>query len=91
MINWSRGRLTYSGGKTTGKECVWYSPACLPAERTAGLFADAYSPAANTAAGYSTAIAAMRARFEAEREKRPGLTAEQFAREQGSSYLGRSE
>jgi len=27
---WSRGRLTYSGGKTTAEECVWYSPACVP-------------------------------------------------------------
>ena len=32
-VEWSRGRLTYSGGKTTDKECVWYSPACLPRER----------------------------------------------------------
>jgi len=31
-VDWSRGRLTYGGGKTTEKECVWYSPACLPAE-----------------------------------------------------------
>lgn len=29
-VEWDRGRLTYSGGKTTDKECVWYSPACLP-------------------------------------------------------------
>jgi DNA adenine methylase len=26
---WSRGRLTYGGNKTTEAECVWYSPACL--------------------------------------------------------------
>ena len=26
---WSRGRLTYGGAKTTDAECVWYSPACL--------------------------------------------------------------
>lgn len=26
---WDRGRLTYSGGETTAKECVWFSPACL--------------------------------------------------------------
>lgn len=32
VIDWSRGRLTYSGGKTTDQECVWYSPACLPRE-----------------------------------------------------------
>jgi DNA adenine methylase len=27
-VEWSRGRLTYGGGKTTDSECVWYSPAC---------------------------------------------------------------
>lgn len=38
-VDWSRGRLTYSGGETTDKECIWYSPACLPAKpRQAGLF-----------------------------------------------------
>lgn len=30
VVEWSRGRLTYSGGKTTDEEAVWYSPACLP-------------------------------------------------------------
>ncbi|MCC6797696.1 MAG: DNA adenine methylase [Candidatus Hydrogenedentes bacterium] len=29
-VNWSRGKHTYSGKKTTESECVWYSPACLP-------------------------------------------------------------
>jgi DNA adenine methylase len=29
-VEWSRGRLTYSGAQTTDSECVWYSPACLP-------------------------------------------------------------
>ena len=33
-VEWSRGRLTYSGGQTTDSECVWYSPACLPAVLT---------------------------------------------------------
>jgi DNA adenine methylase len=33
-VGWSRGRLTYSGGQTTDSECVWYSPACLPATLT---------------------------------------------------------
>lgn len=28
-VQWDRGRLTYSGSKTTDKECIWYSPACL--------------------------------------------------------------
>ena len=28
-VEWDRGRLTYSGGTTTDKECVWYSPPCL--------------------------------------------------------------
>jgi hypothetical protein len=31
VVEWSRGRLSYSGGQTTDSECVWYSPACLPA------------------------------------------------------------
>ena len=31
-VDWSRGRLTYGGKQTADKECVWYSPACLPAE-----------------------------------------------------------
>jgi len=30
-VEWSRGRLTYSGGSTTDSECIWYSPVCLPA------------------------------------------------------------
>ena len=33
-VDWSRGRLTYGGGKTTDSECIWYSPACLPRETT---------------------------------------------------------
>ena len=32
-VEWDRGRLTYSGGKTTDSECVWYSPACLPRQQ----------------------------------------------------------
>ena len=32
VVDWSRGRLTYGGSKTTAEECVWYSPACLPRE-----------------------------------------------------------
>lgn len=28
-VQWDRGKATYGGGKTTDKECVWYSPACL--------------------------------------------------------------
>jgi len=43
IVNWSRGRLTYSGGKTTELEAVWFSPACLrPVETPQGdLFAEA--------------------------------------------------
>jgi len=37
VVEWTRKRLTYSGSKTTDKEAVWYSPACLPIETT-GLF-----------------------------------------------------
>jgi 16S rRNA G966 N2-methylase RsmD len=33
IVEWARGRLTYGGSKTTNKECIWYSPACLPRER----------------------------------------------------------
>ena len=29
-VPWSRGKYTYSGKKTTDRECIWYSPACLP-------------------------------------------------------------
>ena len=32
LVDWSRGRFTYGGAKTTDRECVWYSPACLPRE-----------------------------------------------------------
>lgn len=42
-VEWSRGKLTYAGGKTTDKECVWYSPACLPRE-TRDLFAEFATP-----------------------------------------------
>lgn len=38
-VEWSRGRLTYGGGKTTDKECIWYSPGCLPPEQPR-LFAE---------------------------------------------------
>jgi hypothetical protein len=30
-VQWDRGRMTYAGDKTTALECVWYSPACVPA------------------------------------------------------------
>jgi hypothetical protein len=39
---WSRGRLTYAGGKTTDDECIWFSPACLrPVERKQLLLLEA--------------------------------------------------
>ena len=28
VLDWSRGRLTYGGDKTTDTECIWFSPAC---------------------------------------------------------------
>lgn len=37
-VQWDRGRLTYSGSKTSDQECIWYSPACLP-RRQVDLFA----------------------------------------------------
>jgi hypothetical protein len=40
---WKRKRLTYSGGDTTDKEAIWFSPACLPVDgergKQAALFA----------------------------------------------------
>jgi hypothetical protein len=38
VVEWSRGKHTYSGSTTTDLECVWYSPACLP-KRQADLSA----------------------------------------------------
>ena len=43
VVEWSRGRLTYGGGKTTDSECVWYSPECesitSDADRQVDIFA----------------------------------------------------
>lgn len=36
-VAWSRGRFTYGGSATTAAECVWYSPACLPANNLLSL------------------------------------------------------
>ena len=44
-VGWNRGRLTYSGGTTTDKECVWYSPACI-AKTDFGIQADLFGGAA---------------------------------------------
>ena len=30
VLEWSRGKHTYGGSKTTDVECVWFSPGCLP-------------------------------------------------------------
>ena len=35
ILEWSRGKLTYGGGKTTAEECVWFSPLCLKVTREA--------------------------------------------------------
>jgi hypothetical protein len=35
QMPWSRGRLTYGGGDTTDKECVWFSPPCEKIKRKA--------------------------------------------------------
>jgi hypothetical protein len=40
-VPWKRKRLTYSSDKTTDQECVWFSPACLPATGQIGLFGGA--------------------------------------------------
>lgn len=37
-VEWDRGRLTYGGSKTTGQECVWYSPPCQKIEKQRTLF-----------------------------------------------------
>jgi hypothetical protein len=29
IVEWSRGKTTYGSSKTTDKECIWYSPACI--------------------------------------------------------------
>ena len=44
-VRWDRGRLTYSGGKTTAEEAIWFSPACLKPTTTVqlGLFGEATS------------------------------------------------
>ena len=34
-VDWARAGATYGSTKTKNAECVWYSPACLPAERSA--------------------------------------------------------
>jgi hypothetical protein len=34
--NWSRGKLTYSGAKTTEAETIWFSPACQPVRKRQG-------------------------------------------------------
>lgn len=34
---WSRGKLTYSGGGTTEAECIWFSPGCVPETKQIGL------------------------------------------------------
>jgi DNA adenine methylase len=41
VIEWSRGKLTYAGGKTTDKECVWYSPACVQPSTQIDMFSTA--------------------------------------------------
>jgi DNA adenine methylase len=48
-VEWSRGRLTYGGDKTTDSECVWYSPACEKVLRQADLFTTLVKPASQPA------------------------------------------
>lgn len=49
-VDWERKRPTYSGGETTDQECIWFSPACLPAVPTQGGLFDETPPAAKGAA-----------------------------------------
>ncbi len=37
-VPWDRGRLTYGGDKTTDQEAVWFSPGCIPAKKSKGLW-----------------------------------------------------
>jgi hypothetical protein len=60
-VEWSRGRLTYSGSKTTDRECVWYSPACVKPEPS--LFD--YDAEADAAGSYTAAIQAIGERVKA--------------------------
>lgn len=41
VLRWRRPRLSYSGGETTDREAIWFSPPCLRVQRsaTADLFA----------------------------------------------------
>ena len=42
VFEWSRGRLSYGGNKTTDAEAIWFSPGCLPdAPAQAALFGGA--------------------------------------------------
>lgn len=44
VVEWSRGRLTYAGGKTTDRECVWYSPPCLESLKQPDMFIEKPKP-----------------------------------------------
>jgi hypothetical protein len=61
IVEWSRGRLTYSGNKTTDLECVWYSPACLPPIQQ-GLFDRPYDASVDLHDSYYAAVAELRRR-----------------------------
>ena len=66
-VPWSRGRLTYSGSKTTDLECVWYSPACIGKQRDLFSFAR-LSPeedAADSLLSYNAAVMAIGERVKA--------------------------
>jgi DNA adenine methylase len=38
VVEWSRGRLTYAGKKTTDQEAIWYSPACVKPDDHPNMF-----------------------------------------------------
>jgi DNA adenine methylase len=67
VVEWARGRLTYAGGKTTDKECIWYSPACIG--RTPDLFSFARltpeEDVTDSLASYHAAVAAIGERVKA--------------------------
>lgn len=48
VLEWDRGRLTYSSAKTTAAEAIWFSPACLSPDRQSSIFDSLPSSARST-------------------------------------------
>lgn len=69
VVEWQRGSATYSGTKTMGEECVWYSPACIGRQHDLFSFsASVLSPeedATDSLASYNAAVMAIGERVKA--------------------------